>query len=50
MEVYQAKFVGRYLHSGGIFNEIHTFCRGETAEDARLDLYNRFEHIQHLTL
>lgn len=48
--IFRATFVGRTLHAIGIFYPITTYCYGDNEEAARLDLYERYEHIQRLNL
>jgi hypothetical protein len=50
MNKYKAKFTGRNAGADGIFYPIETTVAGTDAEDARLRLYDRFEHITRLTL
>jgi len=48
--LYKATFVGRRVNADGIFYPITTTCEGDNQEAARLDLYNRYDHIMHLKL
>lgn len=47
---YRATFTGRKLGAIGIFYSITAEVEGETEEQARLNLYERFEHIHGLKL
>jgi hypothetical protein len=48
--IWRAKFTGRRINAIGIFYPIIAFCYGENEKEAELNLYERFEHIQRLTL
>lgn len=48
--IYAAKFVGRLKGAIGIFYPISTHCYGDNPEAARLNLYDRYDHIQQLRL
>lgn len=47
---YQAKFTGRTVGAIGIFYPITTTVDGDNEDDARLRLYDRFDHIMGLKL
>ena len=47
---YKAKFMGRKINAGGVFYEIETTVEGADTESARLNLYERYEHISKLEL
>jgi len=47
---YHAAFNGRKCHAIGITYRIVTTVQGDTPEDARLALCDRFEHIMGLKL
>jgi hypothetical protein len=47
---YQAKFIGRTLGAIGIEYWIHTTVEAASPEEARLNLYQRYEHIRVLSL
>lgn len=47
---YKAKFVGRKINAGGVFYEIETTVDGADPESARINLYERYEHITKLEL
>ena len=47
---WQAKFNGRKSGSIGLVYDITDEATGDDEAAARLDLYNRFEHIAHLVL
>ena len=50
MKTYTAKFTGREVNAIGIFYPITTTVQGENEEQARINLYERYEHIMGLTL
>ena len=50
MKTYDATFFGKTKGALGIKSWITTTVKGETPEAARLNLYERYEHIQNLTL
>lgn len=50
MKTYKAKFTGRTKGAIGIFYRIETTVTGENEEQARLNLYDRFENISSLVL
>ncbi len=47
---YTATFVGRGIGAIGVFYPITALVEGLNEKDARLKLYNRYEHITHLKL
>lgn len=47
---YRATFTGRKVGAIGVFYSISTEVEGSTPEQARLNLYERFDHIRDLTL
>jgi len=47
---YKAKFNGRKINAVGIFYDIETTVDGDNEEQARLNLYERFDHIMKLKL
>lgn len=47
---YRAEFNGRRVGAIGIMYDINTTCQGDNHEQAKLDLYNQFEHITKLKL
>lgn len=49
-KAYIAKFKGREVGAIGIFHQIQDVAFGDNEEEARLSLYDRFEHITGLTL
>lgn len=50
MNTYKAKFTGREVGAIGQLHKITTTVTGESEEQARLNLYDRWDHIQDLTL
>ncbi len=50
MNRYRAQFIGREIGAIGITYRIDTFVEGLNRENARINLYNRYEHISHLRL
>ena len=48
--IWCAKFNGRTINAIGIFYPITTMAYGETEEAARLNLYERYDHIMFLKL
>lgn len=48
--VYQATFTGRTVGAIGVFYPITTTVDGDNEDDARLRLYDRFDHIMGLKL
>lgn len=50
LKTYNARFTGRKVGAIGVSDEWFTTTSGLTEEDARLRLYDRFEHIQGLKL
>ena len=48
--IWSAKFTGRKVNAIGIFYPIVTYCYGDNEEAARLDLYERYDHISGLKL
>lgn len=49
-KAYLATFKGRQVGAIGIFHDIRDVTFGDNEEEARLSLYDRFEHISGLTL
>jgi hypothetical protein len=47
---YKAIFTGRTKNAIGIFYQITDTVEGKNEEEARLNLYNKYEHIHQLTL
>ena len=50
MSKYHASFNGRLIGADGVRYPIITSCEGDTPEQARLALYDRYEHISELRL
>lgn len=52
MQTYSATFIARRVGAGdtGIFYQIQTLVEGKDENEARLNLYSRFEHISELKL
>lgn len=50
MKTYKATFVGRRVLAIGITHRVETEVNGIDPEDARLNLYDRYEHISNLEL
>ena len=50
MKKWEASFVGRQVGAIGVFHRIVAEAVGDTEEEARLSLYDRYEHIHHLAL
>lgn len=50
MKKYKATFTGREVNAIGIFYKIETITEGNTEDEARLKLYEKYEHIQELKL
>jgi len=50
MTKYRAKFQGRTKGAIGIFYDISAITEGATEEEAKLNLYNKYEHLSLLTL
>ena len=50
MAKYHAEFIGRTRGAIGIFYTIRTFVEGDTPDAARMALYERYEHIQGLSM
>ena len=50
LPLWDASFVGRAARALGVFYGIRTVAEGENEEEARLDLYRRWEHISGLKL
>jgi hypothetical protein len=50
LNIYRAKFIGRRRGALGERYEIEVSIVGMTPQDARLALYENFEHISSLTL
>ena len=50
MKYFKANFSGRTIGALGITYTIATLVSGATIEQAQVNLYNRFEHIQNLDL
>lgn len=48
--IYAATFLGRNLNALGVSHPQSTHCYGENEEQARINLYDRFEHISQLRL
>lgn len=48
--IWRATFTGRKVGAIGIFYSIATYCYGDTEQAAKLDLYERYEHITDLKL
>ena len=47
---FRAKFNGRKLNAIGVMYDIKAICEGDNLEQAKFDLYNRYEHITKLRL
>lgn len=47
---YKATFTGQTLGAIGIKYPIVAYCYGENEEEARLDLYTRYQHVFMLKL
>lgn len=50
MAQYEARFIGRNAGALGVRSDIIATVQGSTPEQARLNLYERFEHISNLHL
>ncbi len=50
MHEYEVTFTGRLCNAIGIFYGISDRVFGKDIEDARLNLYEKYEHIQHLKI
>jgi len=50
MKTYKARFYGRTINAIGIFYWIEVEVQGENEEQARLNLYEKYDHISRLTL
>ena len=50
MKTYKATFTGREINSIGINHKVRTTIKGANKENARLNLYENYEHIMNLTL
>ena len=48
--IYKAKFVGRRINATGKFYQIEAIVFGNDEESARINLYNRYDHISGLVL
>lgn len=48
--IYKVKFIGRHVGAIGAFAKISTTIKAETEEQARLKLYDEYEHIQQLEI
>lgn len=50
MKTYKATFTGRKINAIGIFYKITDTVEAENEEQARLKLFEKYEHIQSLKL
>jgi len=50
MKKYTASFVGRKKGAIGIFYNIKCTVKGENKEEAKMNLYETYEHLHHLSL
>lgn len=50
MKTYKATFTGREVNAIGIFYPITTTVQGANEEQARINLYDRYDHIMGLVL
>ena len=50
MKTYSATFYGKQKGAIGVFLTYTTVVQGENETQARINLYNRYDHIMSLTL
>jgi len=50
MKIYKVKFIGRHIGAIGSFVRFSTTIKSENEEQAKLKLYEEYEHVQHLEI